>query len=463
MLLEEHSIIQSYRISGSRMHCRAVLFLLITLLFPVLLNGQDNAAPLRPLEPGQQLPDLALNQRFNMEATPASLAGYRGKLLILDFWASWCAFSSVMFGKADKLEEQFQGRLVFLPVSYQSRQQVGDFLTLLQKFRRKSAGSLYGDTTLTKLFPHTYLPHYVWISPEGRFIGTSTYEELREETIRDVLAGKKSLPAQKKEVSIPYNDQFPLHFRNNGGEGSNTIYRSLLTSYTEGLYSGWHLLKSDSSKGRRIVFTNQSLPMLYRLAFSGDSVLLGANRLMYCVKDSAALVSRFSKQRFDDWKLRNMYCYELSVPAQQSAAIFSLMKEDLGRFFPGYRVKMEKQEVKCLALVRTGTRDRIRSKGGKPEFRSNAYSCSLRNVSLGRLVAVLNTMYMQHLPLPVVDATGYPDPVDLELNASMASAGSLNAALEPFGLRLEEQQRSMDMLVFRDHPLHTSQQLPAQF
>lgn len=67
-------------------------YLFISLiLISAFLSFPDNASAQTPRETGLQigeiLPDLTLN---NPEGNPMSVSDYRGKIVLVDFWASWC-------------------------------------------------------------------------------------------------------------------------------------------------------------------------------------------------------------------------------------------------------------------------------------------------------------------------------------------------------------------------------------
>lgn len=50
--------------------------------------GQGSAAPARALEVGQPAPEITLN---DLQDQSTSLSAYRGRAVILNFWATWCA------------------------------------------------------------------------------------------------------------------------------------------------------------------------------------------------------------------------------------------------------------------------------------------------------------------------------------------------------------------------------------
>lgn len=68
------------------------------------------------LKVGDSLPDLAT---FKLEGTlPASL---KGKILVLDFWASWCLPCAASFPVMDELQKKYGERVVFIAVNVETK------------------------------------------------------------------------------------------------------------------------------------------------------------------------------------------------------------------------------------------------------------------------------------------------------------------------------------------------------
>ena len=78
------------------------------------------------LKVGDTLPDLA---GFKLEGKlPDSL---KGKVVILDFWASWCLPCAESFPAMDELQKKYAGRLVVLAVNVDEK--AADMETFLKK------------------------------------------------------------------------------------------------------------------------------------------------------------------------------------------------------------------------------------------------------------------------------------------------------------------------------------------
>jgi thiol-disulfide isomerase/thioredoxin len=66
---------------------------------------------------GETCPDVALSPIVNFKTSHATIADFKGKLLILDFWATWCAPCVSMIPVTDSLQKEFEGKIQILSVT----------------------------------------------------------------------------------------------------------------------------------------------------------------------------------------------------------------------------------------------------------------------------------------------------------------------------------------------------------
>jgi thiol-disulfide isomerase/thioredoxin len=200
------------------------------------------------------------------------LGGYRGKVLVLDFWATWCAPCRAMVPVLDSLQKEFGDKVVFLPVAYEGAAVVGPVLAAMKRARDFELPGVVGDTVLGRLFPHRALPHFVWIGGDGVVAGITEEWAVTGENVRRVLAGGRPLGARKADVlGRAYDAGRPLFFN-----GEAFRYHSLLTGYVPGLPGGLSVSAFDPALGQHFSVRNAPLVWLARLAFGrGAGVFLG--------------------------------------------------------------------------------------------------------------------------------------------------------------------------------------------
>jgi len=414
----------------------------------VNITQKTNPALIKGITVGQEVPGTFWLQTYGTDKSAKSLSVFKGKLLILDFWATWCAPCIAMNPKMEALQAQFSGQIQFLPVAYQSNQEVTDFYRKLEKQTGKfpSLSMVNGDTVLVRLFPHRTLPHYVWIGGDGIVKAITDGQAIHAENINRLLAtGVLNLRIKQDEKKV-YNPEKPLFF--SGVNPEEGFFRSQLSGYVQGagrgMYKDVEVLMD--APVRRITARNLTIPELFRLAYKKER-----KETFVEVPDSVQLEPKnVAGMDFLDWLRKGKaYCYELMVPEQLGNTAYVLMQDQLKSFFSDYHIGLEKRKVKCLALVRTSTVDKLCTSGGKPSAYLDGFGCRLKSCYLSVLISRMQVP-LQTSPLPLIDETGYKSMVDLELTANMSDLKDVNKALARYDLRFVEKQADIEMLVIRN-------------
>ena len=128
---------------------------------------------------------------MNYSGKTLSLKEDKDKLILLDFWNTWCSGCLLNFPKMETLEKQFKGKLKVLAVSNQDRVTLEKFFSGKNGQRYKGVVSVTGDKILHQLFPHVGVPYIVWIK-DGKVINTTDAEQVNENTVGEVLKGEAS-------------------------------------------------------------------------------------------------------------------------------------------------------------------------------------------------------------------------------------------------------------------------------
>jgi thiol-disulfide isomerase/thioredoxin len=404
---------------------------------------------------GQLVPDVGVTGVSGLklegkEVTAFRLSELRGKLVILDFWATWCAPCRKMVPVMDSLQRVFGEKVLFLPVTYERAEVVAPVLAAMRKVRDFELPEVTSDVVLGRLFPHRSLPHYVWISGEGVVLAVTEEAAVTGENIRRFLSSGKGSLAVKRDSVARYDAGLPLLVDGNGGDGSGLVYHSVLTGYKAGLAGGLSVSRFDGGSGQRFTARNVPFPWLCRLAFGEGGRVFPTSRTLLLSRDT--MDTELSGQAYNEWLAGGRgWCYELALPPGLARSAYSFLQADLGRLFPRYAAGVEKRVMRCLALVRVDSLDRLRSAGGELRVEVTPYKAVLRNAHLSQLMMRLERQYLQNSLLPVVDLTGYTGRVDLSVEARLFDVPALNAALALYGLRLMEREAAVEVLVIRDN------------
>lgn len=163
--------------------------------------------PITPFRQGEKLPESFWQQEHTVYAdgkvSRQNLSAYKNKILVLDFWATWCGSCIRHLAEADSLQKKYEGQVAIVLVNCTN---TGDTPLKVEQMMKKSGShlkSITADSVLTKQFPHRLVPHYIWIA-NNTFTAATGSEFINSGNI-DVLltAQQKILEARKRhEMSI---------------------------------------------------------------------------------------------------------------------------------------------------------------------------------------------------------------------------------------------------------------------
>lgn len=165
------------------------LLLLCSLCTGLMAQGKQ-ADAIAPLYVGAKLPRslFTLESKVLKEGklSSASISGDFNKLIIIDFWASWCGSCLKKFPLLEKMQERYPADLKVLLVNSLG---TGDTAaSLIARVGSDGALAEMGlpfvveDELFLKAFPHRAIPHYVWIIG-GEVEGITSSDFLTEENV----------------------------------------------------------------------------------------------------------------------------------------------------------------------------------------------------------------------------------------------------------------------------------------
>jgi thiol-disulfide isomerase/thioredoxin len=416
--------------------------MLYALMLCPLLSLAQPTTP-KPLTIGDRVPDLHLTGIHQYESKEACLSTLSGKLLIIDFWSSWCSMCIASFPKLDTLQQKFKGSLQFLLVNDRSS---GDDLkkahSMFERMRLKSGlplqlPFLVQDTVLSNYFPSKSIPHCVWIM-DGEVKAITSYKEVDEHNIQAMLKGENvKLRLKKDLLTFDRNKSLLENFYN---ELPPLLrYQSILTSRIDGVSAGSGFLNTGGNTVR-LYQLNATITDLYQYA-SGISY---KKRLLLQVKDSSRFMS--GKVPGDEWRIDNTYCIEVTAPAGTTyEEMKHWMIEDLNRAFRMHG-RFEKRTISCLALIKLNKNSEV---APAPEL--NSYTGKLSfycNRPMSSFVHGLN-IALEQAPL-IVDETGITGNVNLELRTSLSNLDGVKRELKRYNLELVAVEREVDMFILSE-------------
>jgi thiol-disulfide isomerase/thioredoxin len=424
-------------------------FLFLAVIFDCLvLRAQD------PLTPGEPVDGITLGNVLNYSKPELHLSDLKGKLVLIDFWATWCGSCLHAFPKLDSLQTQFGDRIQILLVNStdtrDDRSKVKNFIARWKARNGKAFSfvTVVEDTIACRCFPHQLLPHYAWIAPDGKFLTTTASDQVTATNIQLLLQGKQIFLTTKKDQDM----QRPLFSGTDLPLSSLLEYSILTKGWFEGLPSGSRSREKDGMQ-LGLSITNTPLLEMYRLLAGRLDSTMVARRFLILVKDSSDLFAPAWGAERDAWFKDHAYSMDVVVPPSQREHVFERMLELLNQY-SGYEGAFEDRKVPCVVLVRTNSKGvlasggKTRSSGGKPENRlwdeSHPF---LKNMNISVLVNYLNNS--PAISSYVINESGYSGQVDIEWERPNPNFEAIQRGLAPRGLALMKVERIVRVFVVR--------------
>lgn len=155
---------------------------------------QEALARKKQMEPGCILPAF---ECFSEDGIPVRVSDYKGKALVLDFWASWCGPCRQEIPNLKALYDEFKGNdVAFLSVSIDGKK--ADWMKAVQAEQMPWAQAWVKDSGKAVMNTMQFggIPFILVLDKEGRIYKKSVRGNQIREALKDVLSGK---PAAKPE------------------------------------------------------------------------------------------------------------------------------------------------------------------------------------------------------------------------------------------------------------------------
>lgn len=454
---------------------------LFKILFTFLLLNLDGYGQMPEVKIGTECPDVVL-KLLNHSRNEAKISDFRGKLLILDFWATWCVPCISDFPKIDSLQKKFGNQVQILPVGYESKEAISLLLKGLEKNKNLTIPSVVEDLVLKKYFPHSGVPFCVWIDKNGKVIAMTDSDQLNEDHISRILRKEsvtmKTATQTKNIGHIGFDNSlfYPtINILDKAGKpkeketlGDEDVYfKSILTTYREGF------LSMIGNSSNRISLSNVGIEQLYMFAFLNEmkqrgisQAGFGKSRRIWEVRNKSLLEMRDSALDSEvkiggteaalKWKNKFGFCYEIQIPTNwNEGEMYKAMQDELNRYFGnsyGINGSWEKRRINCLALIRTDSAIDISTKGEVSQRQITPFHFKLVNKPLVELTVFLNANVFGYSETTLIDETGFGGNVDLEVTCDLKNISEINRELSKYGLKFVS--KSLDTFVITFRELH---------
>ncbi len=377
------------------------------------------------LSVGNSIPELIFENVFVNGKTDKlvknlSSSNFKGKVLLIDFWATWCGPCIQALSKYEKLQATQKGHLQIITVSTEKVERIKKFLQ-----NRKVNLMMAIDTAehLRKIFPYYTIPHVVLIDGRGKIRAITHSDEITDSVINRVYDGKDiSLTLKKDDTKFDYEADF--------FKADSAVQSSFnLQPGIEGVGT-FSKIGKGVFENRRVSMHNFTIDGLYRMAYQ-----ISYFRIAY----------EMDKKEFDYNKRDNKYCLDVIVPKGKEASLYKTMQEELPHFFD-IKVRFEKRKMPVYIIRRNDSTLHLKKSS---EINENYSGSSNFFTGNGVKISVLAD-YLESFGLlgtPVLDETGIEGRYDIHMEWEPEKKGHLRAVFLENGFIIEKQEREVDVMV----------------
>lgn len=316
---------------------------------------------------GDKVPSILVPGIINSDKSSVNLADFKDRLLIIDFWGTFCSSCVAALPGMQALQTQFGNKIKILPVTFEEKAMVTAFLKKNKGTRDVVIPTVTGDRILSSYFSYQYVCHEVWIY-KGKVVALTYMDYVTADNIQFILDGKKNNWLVKDDFRPVFKLDKPLLELNENQyvDKVSPYYYEALFGYREnppiGKMEG--TVRDSIRHTRRDYFFNYPIKYAYYTLLVKANTPPGQKSTLPSPYPLRAIVETRNKSRFEEreeskdyediWFRKTHFCFEaVSADTGQTEQQQALkLIGDLDHLL-GMHGRYETRKMKCLVLVRT--------------------------------------------------------------------------------------------------------------
>lgn len=369
---------------------------------------------------GDAIPNISITNFLEQPNDEFYIDPNSDKLLLIDFFTTYCATCIASFPKLNNLKTEFGGKIDVLMVSPEKRDRLSSFMGNNNYTKANKLPVVVQDTLLSNYFPFKSVPHIAWIY-RGKLMAVTGADMVNKENLSHVL-GNGSV------AGWPLKDDY--YEINSMAVNTTGIYSSV-SGYVNGIPLSYHV---DTVAARYVTNRMVNVPIIqaYLYAYSKMQQLpfMKDDRIILAVKDKSRFVNSIDQPN-SLWMQDHAITYESVLPIDWT--IEERMQSIIKDLNNKLRVKiyLTKQE-KMVWVIKDGKtkKDYVESSNGQPVD----------------IMATLLDIADRSIP-PIINEAKTKRKVNIKFDKDF---GTLRNSFQAEGLDLRQEKRLIDVLVIED-------------
>ncbi|MBA3285501.1 MAG: TlpA family protein disulfide reductase [Nitrosopumilus sp.] len=410
---------------------KRIKYFLLALLCPYFIIAQDlKTFPAYPLSIGDSLPEFEFINLVNTQHTNIRLADLNDKLIILDFWATWCTSCLKGFEKLRILEQEFKNELQVILVNASSTtDDINKINEWLVKYQQRYGQAinfpiLAEDTTLAAWFPHIAVPHYVWLY-KGKVKAISSADALNAANIQEILMnGSPSITTKAdQDLSKPLFSSALLPV-------DSMLFYSVLLKGSIDNVAAVSMPREVNGVVNGFIVTHKPLITIYITVVRKLYPGFPTNRII--INDDENCINSE-----DSLLLKQNFSFDIIVPLNKSPGLYNYALNSLNAY-SGFTGRFEKRSVKCWVLC-TNQNDK---KGSKKPLSKKPTEKTLSSQDLVNRINRLS-----FIKAPVVNEIDISKIIPPGILNEINSIEELKTVVRNNGIDMIEETQNLEMFV----------------
>lgn len=437
------------------MNIKTTLIIILLLTAWIQTFPQQQSKDSKKVNIGDKVPDYILRNMINYPDSTVNLLDFKGKILVLDFWATSCSACLASWPKLIQLQEKFKDQIQIITVNAnENTEKIRATISKQEKIHKyqMTLPVAIGDRQLMKLFPHASLPHVIMIGQNQIVSYIINGYELNELTIQNMLEGKQ-IDFYEKTDRFEMDYGKPLFINGNFGPknktGSNIMLSTMITPYLPDVFSIAYVGASKKQNMAWGFLGNYALKDMFRILYGkGGGVALAVpnSRVVFRNLDSSKYVMTL------DGIIRQENRYTIQLIGKKYITTEDINKKmiaDLELWF-GLKTGWERQKKTCVVISRNNNPLPI-IQSGKGVLRMGDTWFDVNYVTMEKLIdkIALHIGWFRNAPYPIVDETGFKGVLGAIRfkTDKVIDYQTLKEALAEHGLDLSIKERELDVMV----------------
>ena len=406
-------------INGTRTSAILSLFFFI---FNCNANAQKNWAAV-----GKIVEKIAIDKVIDSRTPFQTLGDFKGKITILEFWATWCGPCIFSMEHLQKLKGIYKDKINIVAISNEGEDKVRGFL------KTHNLPFLFVvDTTkrLNDYFPKQTIPHTILLDKNLKVLAITYPQNITEEVIDLALDGKESSLFLKKYEIYENNKEY--FYPNDSLTDTKFQLLDAISSLPFGRLEVWG---GTPFYGRRLTRYNSKIEELFMDTYRDVHI----KNTLY---DSS----------LTDIQMEKLYCVDLVVRNENRDSLFTDMRKYLTLSLGiKSRIGLEDQDVYVLTKIEDfnftkSKKETLIYEVSQPK--TNGFTAE--NVPISKFI----DKFSEWIMYPVIDETSLLEKYDINFEFDYSNPiqdftqnTNFNKSLQKCGFKIEKAIRKASTLI----------------